>query len=285
MRRKKNQICAFSWYGGKTYHLDWILPIINQVDHKIYIESFGGSAAVLLNKKPSPIEVYNDIHGDLVNFFRVLRTEGEDLISLLQLTPYSREEFVLSCEIPKNLSPLERARMFFVRARQIRNGLATNATPGKWSYTKKDVRRNWALPISQWFNAIDSLEDICTRIGQVQIENLDAFDIIQRYDTPESLHYIDPPYLLSSRTGGKNYEYEYNEDQHVNLINLLLNLKGKVVISGYKNELYPSLLKGWNEYRRAESFANTTLNNGEKKLRQEVIWTNFECSLGKEGWE
>jgi DNA adenine methylase len=285
VRTKKNEISAFSWYGGKTYHLNWLLPVINGIDHKSYVESFAGSAAVLFNKIPSEIEVYNDVHGDVVNFFKVLRNNPDELLNLLELTPYSRQEFAESCDLKINCDPLEQARRFFVRARQVRSGLATKATPGRWSYTKKDCRGKRALPINQWLNSIDGLGEICERLKNIQIENLDALDVIQRYDTSDALHYIDPPYLMSSRTGGENYSHEYNEEQHLNLLNLLFNIKGKVVLSGYINEMYPSMLKDWKESRRLPKLANTTLQDGVKKERQEVIWTNFDFQPSGEGWE
>src|SRR5687767_5197898 len=93
----RGKMVAFSWYGGKTSHLTWLLPIIDGTPHTTYVESFGGSAAVLLNKKPSPVEVYNDLYSDVVNFFSVLRYKREQLLPLLELTPYSREEFADSC--------------------------------------------------------------------------------------------------------------------------------------------------------------------------------------------
>jgi len=193
MRRRKNEISAFSWYGGKTCHLNWLVPLVDSTPHKVYVESFGGSAAVLLNKAPSDVEVYNDIHNDVVNFFEVLRLNQKELVGLLDLTPYSREEFRIAC-MEEAIDPLEKARRFFVKARQVRSGLATKATPGRWSYTKKDARQKRALPVSQWLGAIDGLEDVCNRIKNVQIEHIDALDAIQRYDTPNALHYIDPPY-------------------------------------------------------------------------------------------
>ena len=273
MRRKKTEISAFSWYGGKTYHLDWLLPIINSVPHKSYVESFSGSAAILLNKIPSEVEVYNDVYGDVVNFFKVLRTDGPKLIELLQLTPYAREEYVASLE--KESNPLEKARKFFVKARQVRNGLATMATPGKWSYTKKDSRNKKSLPVNQWLNAIDGLDVICERIKDVQIECLDALDVIERYDTEKTLHYVDPPYV--NCTG--NYSDKYDEKQHEKLLALLLKIKGKVVLSGYASELYSSTLKGWQESKRKECFTNTTLVGGKKNKRQEIIWSNFNFEL------
>lgn len=284
MRRRKNEISAFSWYGGKTYHLDWLLPLVNGTAHKVYVESFGGSAAVLLNKIPSEVEVYNDIHKDVVNFFSVLRTHRDELIPLLKLTPYSREEFRIACEDRDIGEPMEKARKFFVRARQVRSGLATKATPGRWSYTKKDSRNGRSLPVNQWLGAIDGLERVCDRLLNVQIEHLDALDLIQRYDSEDALHYVDPPYLMSSRTGGKEYSHEFTEEQHLSLLKLLLTLRGKVILSGYINDLYPSVLRGWKEARRAARLANTTLTDGEKTMRQEVVWTNFEFSTD-EGWD
>lgn len=272
--KKATQLSAFSWYGGKTCHLKWLLPIIESVPHTTYVESFAGSAAILLNKTPSLVEVYNDLYGDVVNFFKVLRTQGMELISLLELTPYAREEFSECCQT--NGSELEQARKFFVRARQVRNGLATKATSGRWSYSKKDSRRERALTVSQWLSAIDGLESIVLRLRNIQIENLDAIEVIQRYDTEETLHYVDPPYLLSSRTGGVNYEHEFSESQHIELLKTLKSVKGKVVLSGYINNLYQSELNDWHEYKNCRKYANSTLNHGEKKERQEVIWTNFK---------
>lgn len=283
--RRNNEMSAFSWYGGKTYHLNWLLPIIDSIPHKSYVESFGGSAAVLLNKESSEIEIYNDAYGEVVNFFKVLRNQGPELIELLKLTPYSREEFAECCHGNLEASAIEKARMFFVKARQVRSGLATKATPGRWSYTKKDSRRGVPLPISQWLGAVNGLQEISNRLKIAQIENLDALDIIQRYDTENTLHYIDPPYLMATRTGGVNYSHEYSESDHLKLIEVLINLKGKVILSGYINDMYTKKLLGWKECRRQSCLANTTLQDGEKQLRQEVVWFNFNYQPIGEGWE
>ena len=120
------KLIAFGWYGGKFSHLNWLLPLLPQTKH--YCEPFGGSAAVLLNREPSPVETYNDIDSEVVNFFRVLRQQKEALIQAIGLTPFSREEFELAIAHPaEDISELERARRFFVRARQVRNGLAQTA--------------------------------------------------------------------------------------------------------------------------------------------------------------
>ena len=109
---------AFGWYGGKYSHLDWLLPLLPPTKH--YCEPFGGSAAALINRKPSPIETYNDIDGEVANFFRILRDQKEALLEAIGLTPFSREEFESAIAPPmEDISDLERARRFFVRARQV----------------------------------------------------------------------------------------------------------------------------------------------------------------------
>src|SRR5215207_1505277 len=121
------KLIAFGWYGGKFSHLDWLLPLLPSATH--YCEPFGGSAAVLINREPSPVETYNDLDSDLVTFFRVLRDQSDALIQAIGLTPFSREEFELAIQKPDTeLSDLERARRFFVRARQVRTGLAQTAS-------------------------------------------------------------------------------------------------------------------------------------------------------------
>lgn len=126
------KLIAFGWYGGKFSHLDWLLPLLPETIH--YCEPFGGSAAVLLNRKPSPVETYNDVYGDVVLFFRVLREQPDELIRAIGLTPFSREELEIACSEPSSaLSDIERARRFFVRARQVRTGLAQTASVGRWA--------------------------------------------------------------------------------------------------------------------------------------------------------
>lgn len=267
-------LTPFSWYGGKTSHLKWLLPIINTTPHLNYVESFGGSAAVLLNKDPSGIEVYNDVYGDVVNFFRVLRSHKDELIALLELTPYSREEFTRSLD-STGADDMERARRFFVRARQVRTGLATTASPGRWAYVNKDSRRGMALVVSRWLSAIAGLEEVCQRLREVQIECLDAIDVIGRYDTPDTLHYIDPPYLMSTRSGGTGYAHEFNNDRHIGLINTIKKVEGKVILSGYESSLYCDLLQEWHQYRAEKKQSGSCRSTNKEKLRQEAIWTNF----------
>lgn len=133
------KLIAFGWYGGKYSHLKWLLPLLPKCHH--YCEPFGGSAAVLLNRETSPVETYNDLDGDVTNFFRVLRNQKEALIEAIGLTPFSREELYYA--VMKNSGPIsdmERARRFFVRARQARTGLAQTASLGRWANCKNTSR-------------------------------------------------------------------------------------------------------------------------------------------------
>src|SRR5438094_9213256 len=106
---------VFGWYGGKFNHLNWLLPLLPDCHH--YCEPFAGSAAVLLNRAPSPVETYNDLDGEVCNFFRVLRDDHEELTKAIALTPFSRQEFAMACQLDPSIHCAERARRFFVRAR------------------------------------------------------------------------------------------------------------------------------------------------------------------------
>ena len=155
----------FRWYGGKYSHLKWLLPQLPET-HR-YIEPFGGSGSVLLNRDPSPVEVYNDRDSDVTNFFKVLRDNRDELLEKIALTPFSREEFAhaIKRQGDKDLSDLEKARLFFVRAGQVRSGLAQEATPGRWAYCKNASRRDMASAVSRWHSRLDHLEQAADRIG------------------------------------------------------------------------------------------------------------------------
>lgn len=260
---------AFGWYGGKYNHLNWLLPLLPEAHH--YCEPFGGSAAVLLNREPSPVETYNDIDGELVNFFRVLRDQTEDLLKALALTPFSREEFYLAVtDYGPHLSDMERARRFFVRARQVRTGLAQTASLGRWANCKNTSRAGMSGVISRWLGSVEGLPEIAERLLRVQIENRPALELIKLYDSPDTLFYCDPPYPHEARGDAKAYGFEMTDVEHEDLANLLHHLKGKVAISSYRYPLMDRLYKDW---RCAE--APTKKAHSVKKPRTEALWTNY----------
>lgn len=269
---KNNKLIAFGWYGGKYSHLDWLLPLLPQTTH--YCEPFGGSAAVLINREPSPIETYNDMDGDVANFFRVLREQKEALIEAIGLTPFSREEFEKAInESSKEHSDLEKARMFFVRARQVRTGLAQTASSGRWAHCTLTSRAKMAGAVSRWLGSVEDLPEIAQRLLRVQIEHDEAIKVIERYDTEQTLFYCDPPYPHASRGDAKAYRYEMTDDDHRKLSDTLHNVKGSVALSGYHCDLLDDLYKDWQCYE-----APTKIIHSVKQERTEVLWTNYDIT-------
>lgn len=268
-RRRAAKRIVFGWYGGKFSHLDWLLPLLPAAHH--YCEPFAGSAAVLLNRDPSPVETYNDIDGEVVNFFRVLRDDTELLARQIGLTPFSREEFYHAIGKPAiKLTDLERARRFFIRARQARTGLAQTATLGRWANCKNTSRSGMSGVISRWLGGIEGLDDIGSRLLSVQIENRPAIDVIRLYDSKDTLFYCDPPYLHTTRGDSKAYGFEMDEEQHHELAAALRRIAGKAAISGYRCELMDRLYKGWRRFDADEKHCHSI-----KRLRQESVWMNY----------
>ncbi|QFP78077.1 DNA adenine methylase [Deinococcus sp. AJ005] len=274
---------AFGWYGGKFSHLDWLLPLLPPSTH--YCEPFGGSAAVLLNRAPSPVETYNDLDSELVNFFRVLREDKGALIEAIGLTPFSREELrVATIKQAAELSDLERARRFFVRARQVRTGLAQTASEGRWAHCLLTSRAGMGGAVSRWLGSVEGLSEIVQRLLRVQIENAPALEVIARYDSPETLFYCDPPYLHGTRGDAKAYGFEMTDDEHRALAETLRGVSGKVAISGYASSLYEELYVGWN---RIEAPARQI--HSSKGERAEVLWVNYDAPMTaakeEEAWQ
>lgn len=274
-----NKSIAFGWYGGKFNHLNWLLPLLPETIH--YCEPFGGSAAVLLNRQPTSVETYNDIDGDVVNFFRVLREEPERLIRAIGLTPFSREELRVACQTStEGLTDLERARRFFVRARQVRTGLAQTATAGRWAHCKLTSRAGMAAAVSRWLGSVEGLSEIVQRLLRVQIENAPALEVIQRYDSAETLFYCDPPYPHDGRTDTHAYRFEMSDDEHSALAECLHQVKGKVAISGYHSPLMDDLYRSWSyiESPPKKAHSTNTRSSKEKQSRIEVLWVNYDIS-------
>ncbi len=267
----KRKLIAFGWYGGKFSHLDWLLPLLPPCHH--YCEPFAGSAAVVLNRPSSPIETYNDLDGEVCNFFRVLREHKDQLVEAIGLTPFSREEFAIACELDSSQSPAERARRFYVRARQVRTGLAQTASLGRWANCKDTSRAGMSGVISRWLGAIDALPEIGERLLRVQIENRPAIDIVNLYDSPTTLFYCDPPYVHETRGDSKAYGYEMTDDQHRALADSLNHAKGMVAFSNYDcdliNKLYPPMR--WKKIVGPERTIHST-----KDTRSEVLWVNYD---------
>jgi len=268
-RRNRNKI-AFGWYGGKYSHLSWLLPLLPKAHH--YCEPFGGSAAVLLNRLPSPVETYNDIDGEVVNFFKMLRVNREELIYQIGMTPFSREEFVRAIEEPRDgLSDLERARRFYIRARQTRTGLAQTASQGRWATCRNTSRRGMGGAVSRWLGSTRDLVDIAARLLRVQVENRPANNVIKAYDSKDTLFYCDPPYPHESRGDSKAYGFEMTDEEHKELAAVLHSVKGRVAVSGYHCDVMDRLYGDWTRLDAPERICHSV-----KELRQENLWINYK---------
>ena len=281
-----SKMIAFGWYGGKYTHLDWLLPLLPQATH--YCEPFGGSAAVLINRTPAPVETYNDVDGELVNFFRVLRNQKEELLEAIGLTPFAREELRVAVNgATEQLSDLERARRFFVRARQVRTGLAQTASEGRWAHCKLTSRAGMAGAVSRWLGSVEGLAEIAQRVLRVQSENAPALAVIERYDSPETLFYCDPPYVHESRSDTKAYAFEMTDAEHRALAEVLHKVQGKVALSGYHCKLMDDLYRDWTcvESPAKKAHSTNTRPDNIKQDRIETLWINYSLPKGQNNKE
>jgi DNA adenine methylase len=238
---------ALKYYGGKFRLAQWIIN--HFPTHVHYVEPFGGGASVLLQKEPAHLETYNDLDGDVVNFFRVLRHETDELVRRLRLTPWARSEYAM-----------EDARRFFVRLWMSRHA-GTLATKAAW-------RRGKDFKSPMKYLRPENLYAVADRLWDVQIENRDALKLVAEMDSPKTLFYVDPPYPASTRTDKNRYAFEMASDKEHQCLGVLLEtLKGHVVLSGYQCDLYRELFedKGWRRIDR-----QTMANGGVKRV--ESLW-------------
>jgi len=258
------------WFGGKGPMARRIVSLFSP--HHIYVEVFGGGASVLFAKEPSPVEIYNDLDSGLVSFFRVLRDpkQFEEFHRLVSLTPYARQEF-LDCRKSweNQTNPVQRAYQWYVVARQSFSGYFG----GSWSHTKTISRRNMAQVVSGWLSAVDRLSEIAERLLCVQIEQNDWRIILKAYDRPDTLFYLDPPYIPETRRAGK-YAHELTLEDHSELVEQILVLQGKVVISGYEHPIYEPLeVAGWERYDiKVSCFTTNAAISKRRSSRIETLW-------------
>src|SRR5207237_9774902 len=184
----------------------------------------------------------------VVNFVRVLRDKGQKLERAIALTPFSREEFAVACTLDPDANEVERARRFYIRARQVRTGLAQTATIGRWANCKDTSRAGMSGVISRWLGSVETLPAIAERLLRVQIENRPALEVIRLYDGKDTLFYCDPPYQHSSRHDNKAYSAEMTDEQHRQLATALHRVRGNVAVSGYRCDLMDALYKNFKRH-------------------------------------
>jgi len=233
------------WFGGKGRMLRRLLSYC-ELAHQTYVEPYGGGASLLFAKRPSPVEVYNDLDGGLVNFFKVLANPDlfARFVRQVALLPCSRQLYNEAREKCSGLEEIlkedktEWATAFFVVVRQSFSG----RFGAGWSFNLTFSNRGMAGHVSRWLSAIDGLLEVHARLRTVQIEHKDGLEIIKLYDTPETFFYVDPPYPHETRT---NIKYQQDNVDHEALLDALLNVQGYVLLSSYPNESYSARLQGW----------------------------------------
>lgn len=216
---------------------------------------------MLLRKQRSYAEIYNDLDDDVVNLFMVARECGSELVERLRLTPFSRVDFKEAYEPSSN--NVERAAKLVVRSFM---GFGSNGH-NRITGFRSNSNRSGTTPAHDWVNYPQALEIIIERLQGVFIENRDACEVMKAHDSAVTLHYVDPPYVFSTRDSGKDYVHELDDDQHRSLSECLHSLDGKVVLSGYACDLYEELYRDWHRVDRA------ALADGAKK-RTESLWFN-----------
>lgn len=258
------------YHGGKWLLAPWIISFFPA--HETYVEPFGGAASVLLRKPPSANEIYNDLDADVANLFSVLRgAEASELVRQLQLTPFSRiewEQAYQHCD-----DTLERARRLVVRS-YMGFSSAGSSVEHQTGFRYKPVGSR-VTPARDWAAYPESLATVCARLQGVVVENRSAFELIPALDSPRTLFYVDPPYLLDTRVteARRNpcYRHELTDNEHRRLLLLLRGVRGYVVLSGYAHPLYEELLHDWVREDRSH-----IADSGGPRL--ESVWLNPACA-------
>lgn len=241
---------------------EWIIS--HMPPHTTYLEPFFGSGAVFFNKPATALETINDLDGDVVNLFRVIREKPEQLADEVYWTPYSREEYKSTYQEAEGLDDLERARRFMVRCWMARGGKTSDRTGWKHNIDASNSP-NSPMP-QQWRRVPERILQVADRLRDAQIEQQPAVQLIERYKRPDVLIYADPPYILSTRSK-RLYRNEMKDDDHEELLEALDAHPGPVLLSGYDHPLYNNRLPHWHrEERQALAEAG--------RVRTEVLWIN-----------
>ncbi|HUM45256.1 MAG TPA: DNA adenine methylase [Fervidobacterium sp.] len=264
-----NKRLNFFWYmGGKSNLLKPLLSILPE--HVVYVEVFGGAGNLLLNKKPVHNEIINDVDDDIVNLFTVVSRDDtfEQFNKIIQSLPYSRTVHQKMREIlkePFEYNPFEPNVQRAVAYYYFKNSSVSGM--GGFGVTRSG---NHVISIS-YANKLDKLKQVRERLRKVIVEHVDFEECIRKYDTPDTLFFLDPPYLNAEHY----YKHGFTIEDHKRLLNLLPTIKGKFILTTYRNELYENALR--NFYCLTVSNVKHSAANMKKKDRvEECIYTNFE---------
>lgn len=271
----RGKLIPFSYLGGKYKHLNWLLPLLPQ--RKAYVEPYGGSGVVLLNREQSDVETFNDKYSEVINFFRVLRDNPDELMHKIALTPYSEEEFERAITGTDGCSDLERARRYFLL---VNASYDQNLQNPNWSYSVNYSSRGVSKKISSYQAKLRRLVPIAERLLETQITNRDAVDVIQTFDTDDGLIYCDPPYPPEVREFDDAYGVEMEAADHREMASALRDCKADVAVSSYHTDLYDELFisHGWERVDAEERRLSASQGTGEGTTRQESLYVNYDIT-------
>ncbi len=273
------------WYGGKHYLAKSIIALMRP--HLHYVEPYAGGLAVLLERDPfdpskywgekgyetGVSEVVNDIYRDLTNFWKVLQSEDAfaQFQRRIEATPFSQIEWeeAEACQHPVSDPDVDAAVAFFVRCRQSRAGGFRDFT----TLSRRRTRRQMNEQVSAWQTSVEGLPAVSARLRRVVILNDDALNVIRQQDGPATLFYLDPPYLHETRATTDAYKHEMTEDDHREMLAVIKQCEGKVMLSGYPNSVYDAELVAWN--RHDFLIDNKQSGATTKRKMTESVWTNF----------
>ncbi len=268
----------FGYYGAK---LRIAQKIINTLPpHNAWVEGFCGSAALTLAKKPVPIEVINDLDGQIVNLFNQLRNNAEALCRAVALTPYAREEFELARRFEDGINSLERARRFLVATMMTVNAIVGSTSCG-FSFSQSFAREGREARVNRWYNLPARLEKVVERLRGVRVENRDAFELIEMFsDRPATLMYLDPPYYTKRDRG---YIIDANNIEfHSKLLDVCQKARCMLLISGYQNDMYDKTLSPRSGWKKIAIKTHTRDTTGKNYARSEILWMNSQFRKAKE---
>ncbi len=252
--------------GSKATIARWITSFFPK--HAHYLEPYCGSAAVFFAKTPAQHEILNDMNSNLMNLFRVIREHGEALAASIEMTPWSEEEYHF-CDryyLEPSGDDIEDARRFLVKCWQT-HGIKFDVTAG-WRHN--GLHGN-VYPVRLWCKLPDRILAVVSRLREAEIRNRPALEMIAYYNDPDCLIYADPPYLHTTRTGGRLYRHEMTDDEHIALLNALDVHRGPVILSGYEHPLYSNRLQGWHK-------VTTPAVTEHGNTRMEVLWLNQKAA-------
>ena len=259
-----SRVTPFLWYGGKSGMIKDILPLMPP--HHTYVEPFGGSAAVLIAKPISPVEIFNELDSRLCRYFRTIKEPAKARVVRhhLELTPYSRTVYDdYAKRIDSITDEIEFAVAFTILGNQSRNGILGSG----W---KRSKLRNCARP---YFNALEMIETVVRRFRNVQVDNQDYKKLLKRLDSLLTLFFLDPPYPWDVRVTPNAYRHEMSLDDHREMLALIKQVKGMVMLCGFRHPLYDEALADWERHEFPRYCKSASTGSGDK-YRTEIIWLN-----------